>query len=480
MIGSLFEILPLAQQLPSWEGVAITLAMAGAGLCLVLRDHPRLSQLFAGAIWALLVLVVVLALHGHLPAASTPIASLDGDPHSMLVATGISIIGAFAWLLGGCAAIDESRRKWLAPLTFTLAASAIGTITASDLLVLAMWQFALGANVIGLALVIEGPGRSGELSSLLSIEAVCLICAAGALAILGIGLPADARSMGFVAMGLALLLILFAARLVSLIVVLPLIARARGAALTIEIAMIGLAIPAALHPFIALAEALRTLLPTWFVLLLSILASMLLIGGAGIAVGARTRGWRIASLAASLIGLGILGACEASKTALLFILLWLGPMPAFLAASSIAGRIEKERPSFASHAERPHADAINILLALACLAVIGLPPFAGFWARLILVQAAWGSSDYAVIAVALLSSLVLGLALARRAFERQGQAAGSARRNRAPEIALRELLVLGITSGLTLAGGLYPAPFIIISDASGGRNHIHSELTVHK
>ncbi|MFZ1991697.1 MAG: hypothetical protein WAW96_18225, partial [Alphaproteobacteria bacterium] len=153
MISSLAEILPLAQQLPSWEVVAITLAAAGAGLCLVSRDHQRLSQLLAGAIWALLLLVVVLALSGRLPAASTPIASLDGDPHSMLVATGISIIGAFVWLLGGSAAIDEYKRKWLAPLTFTLAASAIGTITASDLLVLVMWQFALGANVIGLMLV---------------------------------------------------------------------------------------------------------------------------------------------------------------------------------------------------------------------------------------------------------------------------------------------------------------------------------------
>ncbi|MFZ1990797.1 MAG: hypothetical protein WAW96_13630, partial [Alphaproteobacteria bacterium] len=98
----------------------------------------------------------------------------------------------------------------------------------------------------------------------------------------------------------------------------------------------------------------------------------------------------------------------------------------------------------------------------------------------ILVQAAWGSSDYAVIAITLLSSLVLGLALARRAFERQGQVADPARRNRAPEIALRELLVLGVTSGLTLAGGLYPAPFIIISDANGGHAHIHSELTVQR
>lgn len=481
MIGPLAEILPLAQQLPSWEVVAIALAALGAGLSLASRDHVRLAQLMAGAVWLLLLLVMVLALRGRLPASSTPIASLDGDPHSMLVATGIVIIGTFAWLLGSSSGIEERKRSWLAPLAFTLAASAIGTITASDLLVLVMWQFALGANTIGLVLMLREPSGASELPSLVSIESVCLLCAGGALAILGIGLPANASSMGFVAMGLALLLVLFAARLASLVIALPLITRERSSVLAIEVAMIGMAIPAALHPFIALAEALRTLLPVWFVLLLSAGASVLLIGGAALAIAHRARGWRIASLACSLMGLGILGACEASRTALLFILLWLGPMPAFLAASSIAGRIETEGRPFAARAPNPQADAINILLALACLAVIGLPPFAGFWARLILVQAAWGAADYPVIAITLLSSLVLGFALGRRSFERAAQVADPARRNSAPRIALPELLVLGITSGLTLAGGIYPAPFIIISDANGGHGvHIHSELTVRR
>jgi formate hydrogenlyase subunit 3/multisubunit Na+/H+ antiporter MnhD subunit len=286
--------------------------------------------------------------------------------------------------------------------------------------------------------------------------------------------------MGFVAMGLAFLLALFAARLIGLVVALPLVMRARGSVLAVEIAMIGMAIPAALHPFIALAEELRTLLPSWFVLALSVLASILLFGGALVAVAIRERGWRIASLASSLIGLGILGACEASRTALLFILLWLGPMPAFLAASSIAGRVERGT-AIAPREQSPHADFVNVLLALACLAVIGLPPFAGFWARLILVQAAWGASDYPVVAITLLSSLVLGLALARRSFERAAPTVDPARRNRAPGIALPELLVLGVMSGLTLAGGLYPAPFIIISDANAGHGpQAYDELTVRR
>ncbi len=479
MLAALSEILPWAHEFPSWDAIAIVLALVGAGACLLARDHRKLGQLLAGLSWLALATAITLALRGRLPVSSTPIASLDGDPNSMLVSMGVAIIGTFVWLLGGAAAIEEDRRKWLAPLAFTLAASAIGAITASDLLVLVIWQFALGANVMCLVLVLRPSNSTRELSSLLSIEAISLLCAAAALAILGIGLPSDARSMGFAAIGLAMLLILLAARLTSLILSLPLVIKPRGSALALEIAIIGMAVPAALHPFIALAEELRTLLPEWFVLALSSAASVLLLGGGLIAIAVRERGPRIAALTASLIGLCVLGACEASKTAILFVLLWLGPMPAFLAASSIARRVGEGAGAMIEGARPPQADAINILLALACLAIVGLPPFAGFWARLILIQAAWGTADYTVIAVTLLSSLVLALALARRSFERVPQTADPERRNRGPKIALPELLVLGITSGVSLAGGLYPAPFIIMSGATAVHGApVHDELTV--
>lgn len=478
MTEALAAILPWAHALPSWDAVAIILSLIGAALCLLTLDHPRVSRLVAALSWLALVIAIWLALRGLLPVPSTPIASLDGDPNSMLVSMGIAIVGVFVWLLDGDVAIDEERRKWLAPLAFTLAASAIGTVTASDLLVLVVWQLALGANVFCLVLMQRAVTHTPAVLSLLSIEVIALLCAGAALAILGVGLPADARSMGFAAIGLAMLMLLLAARLASLTLALPPIAKSRGSVLALEIAVVGMAIPAALHPLIALAEELRTLLPSWFVLALSAAASLFLLGGGLIALAVRERGARLAAIAASLIGLGILGACEASKTALLFVLLWLGPMPAFLAASSVARRIDENAGAKIARAGAPQADAVKILLALACLAIIGVPPFAGFWARLILIQAAWGEADYTVIAITLLSSLVLALALARRAFER-AERGDPQRRNSGARIALPELLVLGIASGATLAGGLYPAPFIILGGANAAHGAaVHRELTV--
>jgi multicomponent Na+:H+ antiporter subunit D len=466
MITHLLEVVPWARAGPGWAHVAILLAMTGAAFTLLLRERPALKRAAGFAVWGGMLVLLIFALRGRMP-GPPPIAGLDGDRTSLLVTTGITLAGIFAWLLGGAAVIAEDRRQSIAPLVFALIAASIGAVTASDLLVLTVWQFALGACAIGFSLLLRRQGEADPARSLMVIEAICLFGTGVALALMGGALPA-AHAVIAAAIGLGLMLLVLIVRLGSLIITLPLVARARAPVLAAEIAIAGIAIPAILQTLIALTLKFHVLAPSAFTSILVVGAVFWMIVGGLLAIGARGRPPRIAAIAASLVGLALLGACEGSKTALLFVLLWLGPVPAFLAASSIAGRIDRGGASIVERTLTPQGDAIALLLAMASLALVGLPPFAGFWARLMLVEAAWAHADYAIVAVTLLSSLILAFALSRRAFERVPAMADAERRNYPPGIALPELLVLGVMSGLSLAGGLYPAPFVHTDQSVSG------------
>ena len=463
MIGALIDLIPWVREGPGWAIIVTLLAIAGAGSTLVWRDNAALKRFAALAIWIGILTILLLALRGRISDEPIALSALAEGKSSIIVGAGIALVGLLAWLLGGVAAISETRRQIVAPLIFILAASSFGAITASDLLVLMIWQVAIGGSVLGFVLLLRQPGEADAARALMMIEAICLIGTGVALAMLGTA-PSASPGPGPAGIGIGVLLITLIGRLIGFTLALPLVARAKEPVLAAEVAVAGIAIPATLLTLVAVIERFDALLPQALNLILAISACVLMLLAAGFAIGVRGRGARIAAVAASLIGLAVLGACEGAKTSLLFVLLWFGPVPAFLAASSIAGRIDRGGAHITPQSLTPQVDAIALLLAVASLALIGLPPFAGFWARLLLIEAAWARADYAIIAVTLLSSLVLAFALSRRTFEHVPATAGIERRNRAPGIALPELLVLGVMSGLSIAGGLYPAPFLAMSD----------------
>jgi len=466
VIAKLLEVVPWARVGPGWATIAILLAIAGAGLTLLLRPYALLKRLAALAVWSGLLALLVFALRGGAPAPA-PLASLAGGHETLLIALGMSLAGISAWLLGGAASVLRERRQLIAPLVFILLAAAIGTITATGLLEMIVWQFAIAGCAIAFVLLLTNPGKADPPRALMLVEAMCIIAAGLSLAILGDALSPRWHGTMISAIGGAVLLVVLGVRLMALIVALPLVARASEPVLAAEIALAAIAVPALLQTLIALTQHFKALMPQAFAIILMVFAIVVMLLGAALAIGARARGPRIGAIAASLAGLALLGAFEGAKSPL-FVLIFLGPMPAFLAASSIAGRIDRGGALIVERALTPGADAIGILLAIASLALIGLPPFAGFWPRLLLIEAAWAKADYGIIAATLLCSLVLAFALSRRGYERVPATSGPERRNRPAGIGLRELLVLGVTSGVSLAGGLYPAPLIHMSGPAPG------------
>jgi formate hydrogenlyase subunit 3/multisubunit Na+/H+ antiporter MnhD subunit len=95
--------------------------------------------------------------------------------------------------------------------------------------------------------------------------------------------------------------------------------------------------------------------------------------------------------------------------------------------------------------------ALELALALAALGVVGLPPFAGFWPRLLILDAAVRDGNVLLPATLIAGSLLLVLGLARAGFAPREAVAARARPVRALEVA-----AFGLLLGVSLAAGLTP------------------------
>jgi multicomponent Na+:H+ antiporter subunit D len=459
-MGAVLNTIFWAHEWPGWPTLAMLVAVAASAFALLCRGQKELERLIGALCWAGLLVVLLLAAEGRMPTgALAPLTQLGTGNEPLVIALGMAIVGALGWM---CAiALPPSlRRSWTPMLLFVLAAGGIGSVAATNLLLLIIWQLVIGAASLGLVLSTDDSEAAGAARSLL------VLGAALALAILGAGLngirpsllggaaPATALS----SIGAAVLIVSLLARLAGALAALGLVARGPEQSLSAELGVAAIAVPSVLYTLAALALQLRGSMPQAFELVLVVLFALLMVVGAVLAVGARQRAMRIAAIGISLCGLALMGAMEGAADSILFVLVWIGAMPAYLAASSILARLGGVGTRLRGGASAGR-DVTVFLLALASLALIGLPPFSGFWPRLMLIEAAWGQAHYTIAAVAGVSSLLLAFALARRVCDAPAQALAPIAPARS-RVRLPELLVLGVMSGLALAGGLYPAPFL--------------------
>ncbi len=164
--------------------------------------------------------------------------------------------------------------------------------------------------------------------------------------------------------------------------------------------------------------------------------------------GATERGARLALLGASLAGLVLLivGASASRAGGELFAELLFVPFAAIIAGSSLRRSLSRDV------AGTGFGGALELGLALAAFGVIGLPPFAGFWPRMLLMDAAVKGGNFAVPVTLIAGSLMLAYGLA--------QPGGSARELQPRTASMRglEIAAFGVLLGLSLAAGLVPGP----------------------
>lgn len=108
---------------------------------------------------------------------------------------------------------------------------------------------------------------------------------------------------------------------------------------------------------------------------------------------------------------------------------------------------------------------ISWIFFFLALAVSGIPPFSGFWGKLILIQAGLSEKEYGMAAVMLLTGLLTLYSLMKvwaDVFWKDppAETSGSSKSSQ-PSSALPPLLVLSVAglTGLTLLMGLLPGPF---------------------
>lgn len=469
------SLLPWSSTAPGWPALLVLTASAGLGITLLLRAQTLLRRSLAAATWFVLFILLLMAHDGALPADVWLPSTLTGDvPTSLLIIFGSVLIGVGAWICTDAVAIVETRRIWVSPLLFALLAGVIGLCSAGDLLSLLIWNFVVGAASLALVLLLfQERGHAEPVRALVTLEAIGLVGAVLALGLVAEGLPvlletsqSTSAPSATLSVGLALLLITLTARVLSLLMAVGLISSQRQVAISAELALGGMALPAVLFVFTAIIVRVETALPLGFGAVLTVLGTLLLLGGGFIVMGARTRGLRVAAVATSLVGLGLLGATVGASALpewmRLYAVLWFAPFSAFLVASSVLERLGGWSAVGPDGAHSFLSILVRPALLISILAISGLPPFFGFWPRLILIENAWIEARYLVLGVIMAGSLLLLAAFARRMVDPPSSQGGSAKGIGVPavrsDIAVPELVVLGLACGLSVASSFYPRP----------------------
>ncbi len=115
---------------------------------------------------------------------------------------------------------------------------------------------------------------------------------------------------------------------------------------------------------------------------------------------------------------------------------------------------------------------------LAALALIGIPPLSGFWAKLMVLEAGIEHQAWWMISVVLLTSLLTFIPLMRIWFEAFWKAAPE---QQAPAVATDRLLIAPVLalSAILLLIGLAPSSLIVLADqAAAGVLDAESYLRV--
>ena len=121
------------------------------------------------------------------------------------------------------------------------------------------------------------------------------------------------------------------------------------------------------------------------------------------------------------------------------------------------GGLYRERPGF------------SLLFLIAILSLIGIPPLSGFWAKVMIIEAGLGSSDYLVIALVLIISLITFIPLIRiwsEAFWKAAPERGHASTARETSVAGAAMAPVLVLSAALLWIGLQPALLISVAEQS--------------
>lgn len=420
-----------------WPLTLLLIALLGASVAFAARARSGISFAAGLLAWAAIAATIGEAWRAA-GAASVP----------LIGAAGLSLVGLIAWLCAPICDIDRRRRAWLPALVLALAAAGFGIAAAPDFLAFAVWLAAAGA--INYALVLAASPERAPLRVLVAGEIFALVSVAGALVFLGragpgltpIGLDAPMAQAGAVLL-VAHLLLRAGLALYGLAIA------AKVRALTVELALGALAVPMLLVAQGRVLAAFAPALPAEFFTALAALGALATVCGAALFVAQQERGARLAWLGASLAGVVLLvsSAGRATHAGEIFAELIFAPFAALIAGSSLVRAFGERREGISAG----FGGALEFALALAGLGVIGLPPFAGFWPRLLVLDAAVREGDVLLPATLIAGSLLVVLGLARAGFAPRGAVAAPVRPVRALEVA-----AFGLLLGVSLAAGLTP------------------------
>lgn len=108
---------------------------------------------------------------------------------------------------------------------------------------------------------------------------------------------------------------------------------------------------------------------------------------------------------------------------------------------------------------------LALLFFIPAFSLAGFPPLSGFWAKFFLIKAGIDSGRFGITAVAVIVGLLTAYSMTKiwaEAFWKPAPAAGGAAAEM-PPISAVMLAPAALLSGLTLAIGLYPAPFFSLA-----------------
>lgn len=415
----------------------LLIALIGTGAAFAARGRAGIAFAAGLLTWAAIAAVIGEAWRS---------AGTAGAP--LIGAAAIGLVGSVAWALSPANDLSARARAWLPALTLALAAAGFGIAAAPDFFALVVWLAAAGAA--NYALAVAASRERAPADALLAGEIFALVCAAGALVFLGragpgltpIGLAAPASQAG--ALLLAVHILMRAG-----LALYGLSIAARAGALTAELALGALAVPMLLVALGRILANFAQVLPPEVFTALAAFGAVAAAASAALFAAASERGARLAWLGASLAGIVLLiaGASGAGHAGEVFTELVFAPFAALIAGSSLSRALSGRREA----SPKGFAGALQIALALAGLGVIGLPPFAGFWPRLLVMDAAVRAGDALLPAALILASLLLVFGLMRAGFSASEPKSAPARPVRALEIA-----AFGLLLGISLAAGLSP------------------------